>query len=341
MTHSSSLQTQFESSLKQLVLSRIPELLAGLREMVSYHFGWNQEVSKSGKRLRPMLMLTACQAFGFDPQRIMPAAVAMEVLHNYTLIHDDIEDQGETRHGRECLWRKYGLAHAINVGDYLSTMSHDIFCDVESTVGTETFTRAYAIFRQATLDVLHGQYLDMYFETEPEVSLSSYLEMIRLKTSRLISASLRIGAALAGCDSSTDSIMEKIGEHAGLAFQIQDDYLGIWGDTSNTGKSNLTDLTTRKKTYPILLGLIKAPAFRNAWFANSEITPELARNLTAMLSDSQVDEQTTEAVLKHISLIKDGEKELSCSHADSTADLWALVNSAFGPTFSVQKTRSE
>ncbi len=173
----------------------------------------------------------------------------MEVLHNYTLVHDDIEDQGETRHGRECLWRRYGLAQALNVGDYLSAMAHDIFCEVEAYMEPSDFARAYSVFRQASMDVIRGQYLDMQFETERSVSVYEYLEMIRLKTSCLISASVRIGAILAGVDEATEDLLEKIGEHAGLAFQIQDDYLGI-GEHSQHRKSNLTDLITRKRPIP-------------------------------------------------------------------------------------------
>jgi len=124
------LKDQFEVSLKQLVLDRTPENLPGLREMVSYHFGWNDSSSKTGKRLRPMLLLTSSQLFGHQPVDLLPAAVAMEVLHNYTLIHDDIEDLGQIRFGRECMWRRYGLAQALNVGDFLSAMAHDIFHEV-------------------------------------------------------------------------------------------------------------------------------------------------------------------------------------------------------------------
>jgi len=331
MNNLSELKSRFENSLKDLVLSRIPGNMPGLQEMVSYHFGWNDPSSKAGKRLRPLFLLTCGQMFGSQPQDLMPAAVAMEVLHNYTLIHDDIEDQGLTRHGRECLWRRYGLAQSLNVGDFLSTMSHDIFCEVGPLVEPEIFTKAYAVFRDATLGVLRGQYLDIHFETEKNVSLDQYLEMIRLKTSCLISASIRIGAILAGVDDETECCLEQIGEHAGLAFQIQDDYLGIWGETATTGKSNLTDLTTRKKTYPILLGLTETPAFKVAWETNSEITENFARNLAKVLSDAGIDSKTKEAVLKHLHVIKMGEDRFSDLSENSSA-FWGLLNSAFTPT---------
>ena len=328
MTQLDSLKEQFDVSLQQLVLARTPESLPGLREMVSYHFGWSDPLSKSGKRLRPMLLLTSSQMFGGQPMDLMPAAVAMEVLHNYTLVHDDIEDQGLTRHGRECLWRRYGLAQALNTGDFLSTMAHNLFCEVQSAVDTTTFARAYSVFRQAALDVIRGQYLDMNYETKEFISVDNYLEMIRLKTSCLISASIRIGAVLAGVNEETDRMLGEIGEHAGLAFQIQDDYLGIWGDTITTGKSNLTDLTTRKKTYPILLGLAECPAFKAAWDANKQISPELARQMAGILSDARVDEKTKEAVLQHLEVIKNGQ---AC-FPDRNSDFWSLLNSAFTPT---------
>ena len=123
-------------------------------------------------------------------------------------------------------------------------------------------------------------------------------------------------------------MLGEIGEHAGLAFQIQDDYLGIWGDTITTGKSNLTDLTTRKKTYPILLGLAECPAFKAAWDANKQISPELARQMAGILSDARVDEKTKEAVLQHLEVIKNGQ---AC-FPDRNSDFWSLLNSAFTPT---------
>ncbi len=333
MSNLTKLRARFELSLKRFVLDRTPETMLGLREMVSYHFGWNDSSSKAGKRLRPMLLLTSSQMFGMQSLDLMPAAVAMEVLHNYTLIHDDIEDQGETRHGRECLWRKYGLAQALNVGDFLSTMAHDIFYEVEARVDPANFARAYSVFRQASMDVIRGQYLDMHFETENTVSIEEYLEMIRLKTSRLISASIRVGALLAGVDDATDIQLEDIGEHAGLAFQIQDDYLGIWGDTVSTGKSNLTDLTTRKKTYPILHGLAESPEFKAAWENNQQISPELAREMALLLAEARVDERTNAAVLNHLRVIKEGQEKLVSSKREERSDLWDLLNSAFTPTF--------
>lgn len=333
MNEQTELKNQFELSLKQLVLARIPESLPGLHEMVSYHFGWNEAAPKTGKRFRPMLLLTSSQMFGGEALSLMPAAVAMEVLHNYTLVHDDIEDKGETRHGRKCLWRRYGLAQALNTGDFLSTMAHDIFQEVESEVTSADFDRAYTVFRQAAMDVIRGQYLDIHFETETNVSVDEYLEMIRLKTSCLISASLRIGALLTGADDKTDHFLREIGEHAGLAFQIQDDYLGIWGDASSTGKSNLTDLTTRKKTYPILLGLADCPAFRAAWDANPQITPELAVQMAQLLAEANIDKRTNEAVLRHLRVIKEGEEKLDSSNSFHSPDIWDLLNSAFTPTF--------
>jgi len=335
MTDFSVLKEEFETILKELVLARTPKSLVGLREMVSYHFGWNDPASKTGKRLRPMLLLASSHLFGGNPQELIPAAVAMEVLHNYTLVHDDIEDEGETRHGRVCLWRQYGLAQSLNTGDFLSTMAHDIFFEVEPFVKPGDFKRAYAVFRQASLGVLRGKYMDIHFEDESNVSVDDYLEMIHLKTSCLISASIRIGAILAGADETVDAILAEIGDHAGLAFQIQDDYLGIWGDTIATGKSNLTDLITRKKTYPILLGLSCCPSFKTAWDANAQVTPELARHMAELLSNCSVDESTIEAVFYHLKQIRERQKSLPLGEETKNDYLWSLMNSAFSPTFEV------
>ena len=204
------LRNDFDEYFKEIVLSHTPEQIIGLRESVSYHFGWNKIVSLPGKRLRPLFLLLTYCSFGGAPQKAYNPAVALEVLHNYTLVHDDIEDGGETRHGQPALWVETGMPLAINVGDYLASLSHTIMSEI-SEVDFPPLVRKRAIdtFQQASLEVIQGQQLDITYENYPEISVDQYLEMIRLKTSRLFASAMTISARLQNLDLKLEAKLEE------------------------------------------------------------------------------------------------------------------------------------
>ena len=280
------LRNDFDEYFKEIVLSHTPEQIIGLRESVSYHFGWNKIVSLPGKRLRPLFLLLTYCSFGGAPQKAYNPAVALEVLHNYTLVHDDIEDGGETRHGQPALWVETGMPLAINVGDYLASLSHTIMSEI-SEVDFPPLVRKRAIdtFQQASLEVIQGQQLDITYENYPEISVDQYLEMIRLKTSRLFASAMTISARLQNLDLKLEAKLEEIGEKLGLGFQIQDDYLGIWGQSNLTGKSVSTDLLTRKKTYPALIGLERSYEFGRLWKSDDLLTEDNLNLMKKALED--------------------------------------------------------
>lgn len=280
------LRNDFDEYFKEIVLSHTPEQIIGLRKSVSYHFGWNKTVGLSGKRLRPLFLLLTYCSFGGAPQKAFNPAVALEVLHNYTLVHDDIEDGGETRHGQPALWVETGMPLAINVGDYLASLSHTIMSEI-SEVDFPPLVRKRAIdtFQQASLEVIQGQQLDITYENYPEISVDQYLEMIRLKTSRLFASAMTISARLQNLDLKLEAKLEEIGEKLGLGFQIQDDYLGIWGQSNLTGKSVSTDLLTRKKTYPALIGLERSYEFGRLWKSDDLLTEDNLNLMKKALED--------------------------------------------------------
>lgn len=236
---------------------------AELGEMLRYHMGW--EDGRGGKRLRPVLTLLCAGACGGDYRSAMPAAMGIEFLHNFTLIHDDIEDNSDTRHGRPTLWARWGRAQAINAGDALFSIAQLALLGLEATCDKKIALLAAREFNQVCMRLTGGQYLDMAFETRDKVSLEDYLAMIRGKTAALIAFSTWAGGLCAGGDNNTLALLTGYGEHLGLAFQIQDDELGIWGDPKVTGKSAASDLLERKKTLPILVGLQESAEFRNLW----------------------------------------------------------------------------
>jgi geranylgeranyl diphosphate synthase type I len=234
------------------------EVLSPFYGMMQYHMGWLDEnlypiQAPVGKRLRPMLCLLACEAVGGKIAHALPAAAAIELLHNFSLIHDDIEDVSPTRRHRTTVWKLWGMAHGINCGD---AMFATVFLEAsrlgECGVSPERNLAAQRILSETCLRLTEGQYLDMTFETQMDVDVDAYMRMIGGKTAALIACSTRLGALLGGADAEAVEAYGRYGENLGLAFQVIDDILGIWGSEVETGKSVSSDILTRKKTLPII-----------------------------------------------------------------------------------------
>ena len=240
--------------------------------MIHYHMGWadtgfNPVTIKSGKRIRPLLCLLACAAAGGDWRQALPAAAAIEIIHNFSLVHDDIQDNSPTRRGRATLWTIWGQPQAINTGDAMFAMAHLALGRLtDRGVPAGTVVHALRRFDEMCVDLTRGQYTDMSFETrDSNVTVDEYLAMITGKTAVLLSLCAELGALVAGADETRAGHFAKFGRDLGLAFQIQDDILGIWGDEDITGKSAATDIVTRKKTLPILYGLAKSETLRELY----------------------------------------------------------------------------
>lgn len=239
--------------------------------MMHYHMGWVDQNFQavevhSGKRIRPLTTLLAAQAAGGDWQQSLPAAAAVEILHNFSLVHDDIEDASPTRRGRLTVWKIWGEAQAINAGDAMFAIAHLALNRLsEYDVPPAITVRALRRFDETCLRLTQGQYNDMDFETREEVSVDEYINMITGKTAVLLSHCAELGALVAGQDDQTIDHYAKFGLNLGLAFQVIDDILGIWGDETRTGKSAATDITTKKKTLPVLFGLEKDNNLRHLY----------------------------------------------------------------------------
>jgi geranylgeranyl diphosphate synthase type I len=253
-----------ETSLQSFVESLPFPNSAALKEMLTYHMGWADQ-GRRGKRIRPLLMLLIANAFKRQTMTVMPAAVAIELLHNFTLIHDDIEDQSSLRHGRQTLWKKFGAAQAINAGDALFSIAQLSMLTLKNTCGETAGLKAAFRLNETCLHLTQGQYLDMAFEHQTSVNTSQYLTMIRGKTAALISLTAELGGIATHQPDPINQRLADFGENLGLAFQTQDDIIGIWGDPAITGKSAASDLISRKKSLPIIYGLENCPTFLKKW----------------------------------------------------------------------------
>lgn len=254
-------------------------------EMLAYHMGWTGEGAgpeATGKRVRPLLVLLAAASCGADWRPALPAAAAVELVHNFSLLHDDIEDNSDKRRGRTTVWKKWGLAQGINAGDGMFILANLALADLEADYPAPIVIRAATILQHACLDLTRGQFLDISYEDRADLAVDDYWPMVGGKTAALIAACCQLGALLGGADAARQEAYRAFGHYLGLAFQVQDDILGIWGDEALTGKSAAGDLVAGKKSLPVLFGLEKNGEFAKRW-RRGPIRAEEVRAAAALL----------------------------------------------------------
>ncbi len=225
--------------------------------LMRYHLGFEDAAgapaeASAGKMLRPTLCLLCCEAVGGDLRSAIPAAAAIELVHNFTLIHDDIEDASDTRHGRPALWRVVGVPLAINAGDGMFVQGQRTLLRMQDAgVAPERVLLASRTLNDACIALCEGQHADIGFETRDRVTQAEYEAMVDGKTASLLGASMAIGAVAGGADDAAIAAFGACGRMLGRAFQIQDDVLGIWGEEAVTGKPVADDIRSRKRSFPI------------------------------------------------------------------------------------------
>jgi geranylgeranyl diphosphate synthase type I len=237
-----------------------------LWEIVDYVFGWDlapeqTELSTkvSGKKIRPLFMALVAQAICGDYHHVLAAGAALEFLHNFTLIHDDVMDKSLERRHRAAVWTRWGTTQAINTGDALYALANLVCIRLlNAATPPDKVVRVIQTLSQACLWTAEGQILDIDFETREDVSSADYITMISHKTGTLIEAAAAMGALLSTGNESIIQAYARFGRHLGIAFQVRDDYLGVWGDEARTGKSATSDIREKKKSYPILVGFERA-----------------------------------------------------------------------------------
>ncbi len=280
------LLTRIESELQRQVSRLDSPRTQPFHEMLTYHMGWTGDGAgpeATGKRIRPLMLLLCTSACGATWEPALPAAAAVELVHNFSLVHDDIQDNSDKRRGRPTTWVKWGMPMAINVGDALFVLSNQAIIDLNEYYSPDVIVKAAEILHDTCLDLTRGQFLDMSYEERNDLSVDDYWPMVAGKTAALLSACCHIGALLGGADEAKQESYRSFGHYLGIAFQVQDDILGIWGNESLTGKSAASDLVEGKNSLPVLAGLGRNGKFAARWKQGpiqAEEVEDVARLLT-------------------------------------------------------------
>jgi geranylgeranyl diphosphate synthase, type II len=283
-------------------------------------------MSLGGKRIRPVLVLLANDMFGGKMEHAMNPAIAIEIFHNFTLLHDDIMDNAPLRRGKETVYKKWNANVAILSGDTMFAIAYKHLIKTKK----ELLSELLEIFTTAAIEVCEGQQYDMNFESESDVNIEGYIEMIRLKTAVLIAASLTTGAVIGGASKKDLQNIYKFGECVGLAFQLQDDLLDSFGDQEKFGKKIGGDIVTNKKTYLCLKAFKEATgnelATLRKYFSSVDFDHDEKVNAVKKIYESIGVKETTESLisqyyveaLKHFNKIDlpDGQKNVLKNYTD-------------------------
>ena len=267
--------------------------------ILRYHVGLENEHGAPalalGKLIRPSLVLFTTEELGGNIEQALPAAIGLELVHNFSLIHDDIQDHDEIRRGRKTVWNLYGIAQAINAGDLMQALA--------VAQGARAGREIVAALVEATVAMIEGQGLDLAFEEE-EVDVASYLDMIDKKTGALIRCAFRMGGLLAGSPIGVVQDLVEMGRDLGRAFQIRDDLLGIWGNGTVTGKPQWSDIRRRKKSLPVSMAFAQAcgedrDLLTEVYF-RKEIEDEDVERVIALMERANVRQACEEQVSAHL-----------------------------------------
>lgn len=242
----------------------VDRLPAPVRHIAGYHFGWWDQhgepaESHAGKAIRAALVLLAARAVGGSAAEGVPAAVAVELVHNFSLIHDDVMDGDRTRRGRAAAWSVFGSAEAILTGDALLSLAFAVLSEADartSSAAVASGRRGLPMLTEAVLELVEGQGQDLAFEKRDNVTLSECMAMASGKTASLLGCACGLGALFGGAEPTRIESMQRFGRDLGLAFQLVDDLLGIWGDPKATGKPACSDLFNHKKSLPVVAALM-------------------------------------------------------------------------------------
>ena len=312
------LAAQVDTWMRPYVEAAADGPLAPLYRMMAYHLGWvgpdGEPLARParGKRVRPILAVLTCEALGGPTDAAHGPAVAVELIHNFSLVHDDIQDRGDQRHGRDTVWRLWGSEQGINVGDGLFALAQVAL--VDGLAASPRVAEAVRLLNTTCLRLVEGQFLDLHLESVTTVDRAAYEAMIVRKTAALIECSVALGALAAGAGREVVKACARFGRELGLAFQLQDDVLGVWGDPSVTGKPSGQDVRTKKKGLPLVLGLEVARGAERDELERrlsrpGDLTDDEVRRATALLAELGVRERADALVAERFDALERAVRE--------------------------------
>jgi geranylgeranyl diphosphate synthase type II len=270
-------------------------------------------MSLGGKRMRPICLLIACDLFESDVKAALPAALAVEIFHNFTLIHDDIMDKAPLRRNKLTVHEKWNENIAILSGDVMLVKAYNELCQSNASY----LSRLLNVFNETAAQVCEGQQFDMNFETQNNVSINQYIEMITLKTAVLLGCSLKMGAIIGGATETEAEKLYSFGKHVGIAFQLQDDILDVYAETEKFGKQRGGDIIANKKTYLLLKAIelandhVDLKNELNTWLNSENYNPEEKVNaVTAIYNNLEVKEYAKNEMQYHYNIALNHLKEV-------------------------------
>lgn len=316
------------TTIEPVLCAAVRRLPDSMLHLAGYHLGWWDAIGEpcqapAGKGIRPALTLLSAQAVGGAPEVAVGAAVAVELVHNFSLVHDDVMDADEMRRHRPTTWSVFGVNRAILAGDVILAAAFQALAATGSPACTAT---AVDVLAQCVTELCEGQSADLSFEERNDVDTGEYLTMVRGKTSALLGASCELGALLAGGDDQQRKALRDFGEHLGLTFQLIDDLLGIWVDTAVTGKPAGADLVRRKQSYPVVNALRAggpaATELAERYAQPEDFTPEQITEMTLLLERAGSHEATQRHAQEQLA---DALAALEAVHLDEQAKSELLV----------------
>lgn len=281
-------------------------------DMLRYHMGWTEEdgtpiEANTGKAVRPSLCLFAADSVGGSWKGALPAAIAIELIHNFSLVHDDIQDGDTQRRHRSTVWYLWGISHGLNTGAAMNVLGNLAALQQADGLSSEVLLRVSRILTEASAEMIEGQVLDLSFEQRPRVNVDDYLKMIGKKTGALLEASLHMGAVIGTDDNLTIEAMRSLGHGLGLLFQVRDDILGVWGVEEATGKPKASDIHRRKKSLPIVYALNAAQGdsrkrLQKVYNTDRPLTDDDVAEVFAVLNDLRADKFCSDLAEEHAAL---------------------------------------
>ena len=307
---------RYRDGVQRELISVTSSKAHSLYGMLRYHLGWTDEhfqslpiLAPQGKAIRPTLCLFACEALGGNWRAILPAAVALELIHNFSLIHDDIQDGDLERRHRPTVWALWGQPYALVAGNAMRGLADITYMSlVNRGVNKTRALRGATLLSRSYLEMIEGQCLDLSFEGRMDITLKEYLTMISLKTGALIRCSMELGAILTTEDEDSIAAFGRCGGLLGRAFQIQDDMLGTWGDDETTGKAVGNDIRRKKMSFPIVHALQRSHDDDRGTlkdiYNKASLDDEDVQQVLAILDESgaQLNAQQTTQEMTHLAL---------------------------------------